>query len=86
VHYIEDRHSHAKVHNQLLKANNILVMGNSFEALQIAQSCRTYLDETGRFDVKIMLLSPDKSQVRKTMGKGMDDEIMKLLKRERISY
>ena len=44
VHYIEDKFSHAKVHNDLVKAKRVVVMGNTFEAFQIAQSTRTYLD------------------------------------------
>jgi hypothetical protein len=31
--YIEDRLSHAKVHNALLKAKNVVVLGNTLEAL-----------------------------------------------------
>jgi hypothetical protein len=33
VHYIEDRFSHAKVHNQMIKSKRIVVMGNTFEAM-----------------------------------------------------
>jgi len=32
VHYIEDRFSHAKVHNDLIKAKRVVVMGSTFEA------------------------------------------------------
>jgi len=32
LYYIEDRHSHAKIHNELLKAKVIVVMGGTFEA------------------------------------------------------
>jgi UDP-N-acetylglucosamine 2-epimerase len=32
VHYIEDRFSHAKLHNSLIKAKSVVVMGNTFEA------------------------------------------------------
>lgn len=32
VYYIEDRHSHARVHNEILKAKSILIMGGTFEA------------------------------------------------------
>ena len=32
VYYLEDRFSHAKCHNELIKAKSILVMGGTFEA------------------------------------------------------
>jgi thioredoxin reductase len=44
VHYIEDKYSHAKMHNDLLKSKKILIMGDTFEALQLASSAREYLD------------------------------------------
>lgn len=53
VHYIEDRFTHAKVHNEILKAKKIVILGNSLDAIQIASSTRDYLDSIGRFDAKI---------------------------------
>ena len=44
VHYIEDRFSHAKIHNEILKAKKVTVLGNSLDAVSIAQSTRDYLD------------------------------------------
>ena len=44
VYYIEDRFSHAKIHNELIKSKKVLIMGSTFDAIQIAQSCRDYLD------------------------------------------
>ena len=32
VYYLEDRYSHAKCHNELIKAKTILIMGGTFEA------------------------------------------------------
>jgi thioredoxin reductase len=32
VFYLEDRHSHARCHNELLKAKSVVVMGGTFEA------------------------------------------------------
>jgi NADH dehydrogenase FAD-containing subunit len=32
VYYIEDRQSHARIHNEIIKAKCIVVMGGSFEA------------------------------------------------------
>lgn len=33
VHYIEDRFSHAKVHNALIKSKQVVVLGNTFETV-----------------------------------------------------
>lgn len=33
VHYIEDRFSHAKIHNQLIKSKQVVVLGNTIEAV-----------------------------------------------------
>lgn len=32
VFYLEDRHSHARCHNEIIKAKTIVVMGGTFEA------------------------------------------------------
>ena len=32
VHYIEDKFSHAKVHNNLIKAKSVVVLGRTLEA------------------------------------------------------
>jgi len=45
VHYIEDRYTHANIHNKLIKAKKIVVLGNTFEAVQMANAAREYLDE-----------------------------------------
>lgn len=45
VYYIEDRYTHANIHNKLIKAKKIVVLGNAFEAVQMANSAREYLDE-----------------------------------------
>lgn len=85
VHYIEDRFSHAKVHNQLIKSKQVVVLGNTMEAVQIAQSARTYLDEIGNYDTQIMLMTTKDSDLRKTLGKGMENWIKNELKDQRIS-
>jgi len=85
VHYIEDRFSHAKLHNDLIKANQVVVLGNSLEAFQIAQSTRTYLDEIGRYNTKILLMTTEGSELRKTLGKGMENWLKIELKKQRIS-
>jgi len=51
VFYLEDRHSHARCHNELLKAKTIVIMGGTFEAYQTASSIRSYLDSIHYEDV-----------------------------------
>ena len=63
VFYLEDRHSHARCHNEMLKAKTIVVMGGTFEAYQTAASVRDYLDNVGYTDVQIILLHPEQSEV-----------------------
>lgn len=86
VHYIEDRFSHAKIHNQLIKSKSVVVLGNTFEAMQTAQSAREYLDNHGYFDTKIVLMTTEKSEIRQTLGKGFEDYLMRELREQRISY
>ena len=80
VYYVEDRFSHATVHNKLVSAKTVLILGNTFEALQMASSAREYLDEQGRFHTKIILMANEDSEVRRTLGKGVERFITKLLK------
>jgi hypothetical protein len=62
-----------------------VVLGNTMEAVQIAQSARTYLDEIGNYDTQIMLMTTKDSDLRKTLGKGMENWIKNELKDQRIS-
>ena len=61
VFYLEDRHSHARCHNELLKAKTIVIMGGTFEAYQTASSIRSYLDSVGYLEPQIILIDPDMS-------------------------
>lgn len=63
VYYLEDRHAHARCHNEILKAKSIVVMGGTFEAFQTASSIREYLDSIGYHDVQIMLISQENSEL-----------------------
>lgn len=86
VHYIEDRFSHAKVHNDLLKAKQVVVLGGTLHALQVAQSARTYLDNVGKYETKIMVLNDGNSEITKTLGTGMERWFRNALSRQRISF
>ena len=56
--------SHAKCHNELLKAKTVVVMGNTVEAYQTAASLREYLDDIGYTKTRIVLLHTEKSEAR----------------------
>ena len=86
MHYIEDRFSHAKIHNEILRAKNIVIMGNTLDSVQIAQATRDYLDQVGFFETKVTLMSTGEPEVRKTLGDGIEKVFRKHLKRQRISY
>lgn len=47
VFYLEDRQAHARVHNELLKAKQVVVLGGTLEAYQVAAGVRDYLDSIG---------------------------------------
>lgn len=47
VFYLEDRQSHARVHNEILKAKQVCVLGGTLEAYQVAAGVRDYLDSIG---------------------------------------
>jgi nitrite reductase/ring-hydroxylating ferredoxin subunit/thioredoxin reductase len=86
VHYIEDRYSHAKLHNDLLRAKHVVVVGKTLEALQVAQSTRNYLDDIGQYHTKVMVMNDGNSEVTKTLGTGMEKWLAAALSRQRISY
>lgn len=63
VFILEDRHSHARCHNEILKAKSILVMGGSFEAYQTAASIREYLDSIGYEETQIIIMNQNASEI-----------------------
>jgi hypothetical protein len=70
----------------LLKAKKVVVLGNTFDALQTAQSTRTYLDDCGLFKTEITLMTTDPPDIRKSMGPSMERFIKAQLKEQRINY
>lgn len=86
VHYIEDRFSHAKVHNSLLKAQKVVIMGNTLDAIQTASSTRNFLDECGLYKTEVTLMTTDIPDARRSMGPSMDMFIKKQLSEQRINY
>ena len=85
VFYLEDRHSHARCHNEMLKAKSIVVMGGTFEAYQTAASIREYLDGIGYTDVSIALLDSGISEAQQTFGLQISEEVHQMLREMRIS-
>lgn len=86
VHVVEDHLSHAKVHNDLLKADQIVVIGSGLEAIQSAASCRTYLDKIGVHEPKIVVMDTEMSQIRRYFGPKVEDIFKRVLKSHRISF
>lgn len=86
VHVIEDHLSHAKVHNDLLKANQIVVIGSGLEAIQAATSARGYLDSIGVLEPKVVIMDTEMSQLRRTFGPKVEEIFKRILKSHRISF
>ena len=63
MYYLEDRFSHAKFHNNLLKAKCVVVLGGTFEAYDTAAGIRDYLDSIGYYDTQIVLMDNSSSEV-----------------------
>lgn len=61
---IEDYDSHAKAHNMILKSDNIVIVGEGFEAIQLAASIRSYLDSLSIYTPKIAILSEKESYLK----------------------
>lgn len=85
VFYLEDRQAHAKCHNEILRANCIVVMGNTIEAYQSAASIRSYLDSIGYRKTQIVLLSEEEVEVNTVLGKRIGLYINALMREQRIS-
>lgn len=64
VFYLEDRHSHARCHNEILKAKMIVIMGGTFEAYQTAASIREYLDGVGYLETQVVLIDSSASEIQ----------------------
>lgn len=86
VYYIEDRFTHANIHNKLVNAKTVVILGDTFEAVEMANSAREYLDSVNKYHTKVILMMNERPQIRKSLGKNMEKKIAKLLKDNRISY
>ena len=79
VFYLEDRFSHAKCHNEIIKAEKIIVLGNSMDAFQTAASLRHYLKSLGYDSTEVTLMFEETSEIRQNMGPEVSKAIMKLM-------
>ena len=80
VFYLEDRYSHAKCHNELIKANKIVVLGGTMDAYRTASSVRSYLDSINYHKTEVILLFEGQSEIRKNMGSVVSEAINKMMR------
>ena len=79
VFYLEDRYSHAKAHNEIIKAEKIVVLGSSIEAYQTASSVREYLNSIGYQKTKVILVHEANSEIFENMGGEVNACLQKML-------
>ena len=79
VFYLEDRYSHAKCHNEIIKANKIVILGGTMDAFQTAASVRSYLNSIGYHKTEVTLLHEGESEIKKNMGSQVYSAIKKML-------
>lgn len=84
VFYLEDRYSHAKAHNEILKAEKIVVLGSTMDAFQTASSVRAYLNSIGYQKTEVILLHEGFSEIHKNMSDKVSHVINKMLAKEGI--
>ena len=85
VYYLKDRFSHAKVHNELLKAKRIMIYGFTLDAFQTAASAREYLDSLGYTDTQIVVMCQGKAESQSNFGPAVHKAIVKKMREMRIS-
>jgi len=85
VFYLEDRYSHAKCHNEIIKAKKIVVMGSTMDAFQTASSVRSYLDSIGYTKTEIVLIYEGNSEIKSNMGAMIGKTINKMMRDQNIS-
>lgn len=81
---MEDRFSHAKCHNELIKAKKVVVMGSTMEAYQTASSVRAYLDSIYYTDVEVILLSPRAPDIARNMGVKVNSAVRDLMREQGV--
>jgi len=84
VFYLEDRYAHAKCHNDILKANKIVVFGSTMDAYQVASSMREYLNSIGYNKTEVIILHEGKSEIAKNMGDTVSSAIEDMLRKQGV--
>jgi hypothetical protein len=85
VYYLEDKQSHARVHNELLRAKSVVVFGGTLEAYQVAAGVRDYLDSIGYTQTRITLMCSDKDELLQNFGTKVKNAILKKYHDKRIT-
>lgn len=85
VFYLEDRYSHAKCHNEIIKADKIMILGGTMDAFRTASSVRSYLDSINYQKTEVILMFEGSSEIRKNMGKQVSDAITKMMRDQNIT-
>lgn len=75
--YLEDRYSHAKIHNEILKAKNIVILGSTMEAYNYASQVRTYLDSVGQKSTNITVLPDGNNSMHRSLGDQVTDWVIR---------
>ena len=84
VFYLEDRYAHAKCHNELIKAEKIVILGSTMDAFQTASSVRSYLDSIGYNKTEVILMYEGGSEIRQNMGSMVGKTINKMMRDQNI--
>jgi predicted ATP-grasp superfamily ATP-dependent carboligase len=82
VHQITDFESHAKVHNDVIKARKVVVMGSTFEAYNLANAIRSYLNTVGLKSVKVTLFEDDQRELQRTFGTQVAGRIIREMNKQ----
>ena len=63
--------NHARIHNEALEADDIIVYGSTIETFAAASSLRTYLDKSGKEDTKITIIDDQIAEARTIFGESI---------------
>ena len=85
AYYLEDRYSHAKAHNEILKAEKIVVLGSTMDAFDTASNIRTYLNSIGYHKTQVTLLSDGQTEVASNMGQEVSRCITDMLQKHGVN-
>ncbi len=76
VYSLENINDHAKIHNAIREAKNVIIYGSDFEAYELATSVRELADSYGKERMDVIVIEPPTSELVRSFG----DDIAKMLK------